>query len=499
MKNTIFYFYFVMTLAALSAASCFRAEDAPLKKLARIEIDVPSDTINVSLGEELKYTGLTVKSDREVSYQWAYGIPSKGEPFESHKVDELKPISTSPTIDHAFYRIGSYLLRLRLDNGESIVYRYFKLNVNAGFDEGIAVLSNDPSGNAMLSFVKTLTFGEAAAGEQRVFRDIFAAEGRQLKHGTDLYLSNQSTTKGDYAAFLIATADEDGSLYHLDPKTLELFSVAKMKEQGTSAVEFGGEYSSSGGFGVYLRSADSRIFRYDMQLGYLNEMTNFKGCGQIERCVRVVNRSTAKSATDVFPYMFSEDTVSTRPSASAGVRATAWPGFKVVNIAAKRTASSSGAAYALLQDTAQPSSYKIMTSAVGSSAGRTWKEGARFTAESLKMDRRSKIIGTLESSDAYYTYGNAIYRWGLSTAPGTSPAITLPEGEQLRDIATNFMGTAKEAGGEDLLYAVTWNPNRAGDYKGSLYVYRFSDDSLRESFEGIFHDPVSVIYKYRIN
>ncbi len=77
--------------------------------------------------------------------------------------------------------------------------------------------------------------------------------------------------------------------------------------------------------------------------------------------------------------------------------------------------------------------------------------------------------------------------------------ITLPAGEQIRDIATNFLGKDKGDNGEDLLYVATYNPSRAGEKKGSLYVYRFSDDSLVKSYEGVFWDPVSVIYKYRVN
>lgn len=115
------------------------------------------------------------------------------------------------------------------------------------------------------------------------------------------------------------------------------------------------------------------------------------------------------------------------------------------------------------------------------------------------MDENSKFVNTKHSADVYYTFENAIYRWSLISAPVAKPAITLPEGERIRDIATNFKGRGKGDDGEDLLYVVTYNPDRSGEKKGSLYVYSFADDSLVKSYEGICDDPVSVLYKYRAN
>ena len=115
------------------------------------------------------------------------------------------------------------------------------------------------------------------------------------------------------------------------------------------------------------------------------------------------------------------------------------------------------------------------------------------------MDRNSKFVETLNANDVYYTYDNAIYRWTLTGRPSTSPSIKLPAGEQIKDIATNFKGKEKGTEGEDMLYVATYNPSRAGERKGSLYIYRFSDETLVKSYEGMFNEPVSVIYKYRIN
>ena len=140
-----------------------------------------------------------------------------------------------------------------------------------------------------------------------------------------------------------------------------------------------------------------------------------------------------------------------------------------------------------------------MSTKAASSAGKTWKKVSSFKQEGLKMDSDSKFVSTTASSDVYYTFNNAIYRWGLSSPPASLPAINLPKGEIIRSVATNFLGKKSNSSGEDLLYVATYNPSRASEKKGSLYVYQFSDNSLVKAYEGVFNDPVRVLYKYRIN
>lgn len=492
MKNTIVY----LIAACFAATSCFGIDEENYKTLEPIEITAVSDTISARLGEELVYNGISVKSGLNCSYEWVYGAPASGSTAAEPKFAGSSVISASATIDHTFTKIGTYILRLKVDNGESIEFKYFTLNVNMGYDEGVVILNNDAGGNGALTFVKTLTSEEIAAGEQEVFPDIFSSvnPNLRLKNGTAMFMSDNTMSNVMYSAFLIATDDEHGTIYHIEPKTFELFSTARMDGFGTYCQEFGGEYASSGGFGSFFRAADGSIFRYDMQLGYLQRMDDFNGCGSIVRTAGLLNRSSATGKSTISPFFFSEDTVSTRQSASAGIKCLTESGFNVVNVGCKRTSSTP--VYVLLQSRTDPESYKIK---YGAFSWRSWSSGSSFTNSSLKMDSFSKIINTKSSNDAYYVYGNAIYRWGLSTAPGTMPAITLPEGETVCDIATNYMGKTAGSEGEDLLYVVTYNPSRSGDKKGSLYVYRFSDDSLVKSYEGICDKPASVLYKYRLN
>jgi len=490
--------YITIALFGVCVASCFGIDKENYPSLTPVEIKTASDTINAALGVALVYEGISVSSEKECSYEWAYGPLASGSTAADHKFASIETISSSRTIDYTFTKIGTYLLRLKVDNSESIEYKYFTLNVNSGYDEGICILCNDDSGNGSLTFIKTLTSEEKEKGEQEVFDDVFGSinPAYKLKNATDIYMSNYTIKDVDYSGLLIATNDGDGTIYDVEAKTFEMFAVQSMSEYGTYATEFGGEIASTSAFGSFFRGADGRIFRFDMQLGYLSEMTDITP--NIERCYGALSASSSSAASSITNIMFNADTVCARVTATAGPRYLSFDGYNVVNVAATRYGTASKALHILLQSKADPTSYKTMTTAVGNSACRTSAAGRSFTIKDLKMDRGSKMVNVKASNDVYYTYDNAIYRWGLTTAPGSSPAISVPSGEVIVDFASNFMGKAKGSDGENLLYIATYNPSRSGK-KGSLYVVDLSVDEIVKSYEGICDTPVSVIYKYRVN
>lgn len=496
----------IIAAACAVVSGCYGVEPHGYDQLAPITINVASDTINVNLGTELVYTGMDIVSSREPTYEWAYGARKSS--TLANQFESMEIISDTRTINHTFSKVGSFLLRLKVDNGESIKFKYFTLNVNSGYDEGVAILSNDESGNGSLAFVKTLTADEIARGEQQVYSNIFSVEGAELKNGTALYMSDNTYGGVTYSGFLIATDDADGTIYHMDCKTFELYMTAKMKSgYGAGCREFGGEYAEDkAAFGCFFRTTGNRLFRYDMNGGFVNEVV--EATFDIDRIVDGPNKTSATtSKTYRYPIFFNKDLVGARKNSSGGVRTLTAEGWEIVNVAVERvTATSSNyPVYILYRKISEPDSCMIKVAGNNCASfgtrrvdNNTVEIAYRFKTSDLKMDSSSKIVCNRSSSDVYYVYDNAIYRWGLTTAPGSRPAITLPSGEQIRDIATNFKGR-KATGGEDLLYVATYNPSRSGEHKGSLYVYRYADDTLVSAYEGICDDPASVIYKYRIN
>lgn len=109
-------------------------------------------TIYAKATETLHLDKLRVESEsgQDLVYEWSYGKPAGDFPG----MVDTTFISSSPTLDYAFDKAGNYVLRLRIDNGESIGFHYYDLRVQAGFDEGFLILCNDDEGAGSLAFVK---------------------------------------------------------------------------------------------------------------------------------------------------------------------------------------------------------------------------------------------------------------------------------------------------------------------------------------------------------
>lgn len=495
MKHSIL---FLALAAAATATSCFGIDDENYPVLSPITLSVKSDTINVPQGVKFEYSGLSVESAGEVTYEWTYGAPLNGTQIADHKFASSEVISHSADINYTFPKIGSYILRLRVDNGESILYHFFTLNVNSSFDEGILVLNNAEDGKGQLSFIKTLTSEEQEAGEQEFYEDIFGESFKDysLKNGTSMRISYNVQKKLSSYDLLIGTNDGDGTIYQIEPKTFEMMKATPM--QGTYCKEFGGDYAYTSSFINYFIGADGHVYSYDYQIGYVNDLSDIFP-QNMERCIALVNRSSTTSATTDNFCAFGESTFCNKAGTSSYVYET--EGYRIINMATVRTGTNSKGTYILTQSESAPTEYKILNTSATSSVAKATsvKDLTTFTADNVCMDRNSKFVETLSANDVYYTYDNAVYRWTLTGKPATTPSIRLPEGEQIRDIATNFKGKEKGTEGEDLLYIVSYNPGRAGEKKGSLYIYRFSDETLVKAYEGMFFDPASVVYKYRMN
>lgn len=490
----------LIVLACL--ASCYGLDDQNYRELSPITITAASDTITANLGEELNYMGVSIESELSYTLEWDFGEVESGSTASEELFEDYETISTSLTIDYTFTEIGTYLLRLRVDNGESIEYRYFTLFVNSGYDEGLMILSNDSSGNADLTFIKTLTSEEQVAGEEEVYADVFGSvfpEYGQIRGGTAMFMSHYVASKVDGYVFLVAT--EDGTMWHIEPKTMEMYASVNLDE-GLYAKEFGGEYTGSLGYGIYFITNEGSVYRYDVQGAFNTLMESFPE--PLTRCPHLYSSSTSASSTVLaHPIPFSENAIYTRKSGTQGVRGQSVDGYKVINAAYGRDYNMNYV-YVLLESESEEDSYAIYRSSERFNNTALFKsamtEQRTFTVEGgVKMDMNSIMVNTRNSSDTYYSYCNAIYRWGLSTAPGTSPVITLPDGEEIRSMCTNFMGRDDPTNGEDYLYIATYNSSRSGDKKGSVYVYSVADETLYKSYEGIIYDPVQIVYKYRLN
>ena len=121
------------------------------RELSEITISAPYDTLTAYFGEEFVVSDLSVEQSGEelpLAYEWSYGTLNTDEDgMASYPIkDSLHIVSHDPELKYAFRELGTFGLRLRVDNGETIRYKYFVLQVDTEFSEGITILSRDGDG-----------------------------------------------------------------------------------------------------------------------------------------------------------------------------------------------------------------------------------------------------------------------------------------------------------------------------------------------------------------
>lgn len=489
---------YILSIAAFAAAllmtSCYGIDEENFKELASISFNEVENVIDVPVGQELVYDKLVVTSDQPVEYQWAYGPKKVNAAKDEYDMDSIEYISTDPQIKHTFTKLGTYILRLRVDNGESIEYKYFTLNVNSGLDEGLCVLC-DAEGEGSVTFIKRRSADEEAAGAQEVWENVFETinPGQNLSNVTDIHFSFHETGGVTYAPILISTSDESGTIYKLEPKTFEMMAKIKMKDEfGTWCEGFSGHNSSGKTYNYTLmRGADGHTYRYDLFADFIGERVDASALGEVTAHTTMMYSSNNKyTSTNLKSLLYNETTL--YQPGNGKVASQTLPGFKIINIAPDRDVNK---VYVLFQSLTDPTSFDIKYT-TGTVAA--FKAVKAFTAESVNMDENSIMVNAKNSADVYYSYDNKVWRWGLTIQPPTSPvsSIVIPEGETICAMTTNFMGDFADGTDESLLYIATYNESSK---KGSVYVYDILTEALVKTYKDVCAKPVKLLYKYRIS
>ena len=484
-----------IAVTSLLLVSCFGIDEGNYKELAPITFNEVSSVVDVDLGQELVFDKLQVTSEKPVEFQWAYGPKKINAAKDEWDMESIEVISNDPQIRYTFKKLGQFILRLRVDNGESIEYKYFTLNVNSGLDEGLCILNNDAEGNSALTFIKKRTEDEVAANDQEIWPDVFKTinPDQSITNATDIFMSFHEKN-GVFAQILISTNDERGTIYKLEPKTFALMAMNRMQEVvGTYCAGFTGHNASGATYNYTLmRGANGHTYRYDLFGDFIGERFDATAAGLVTGQYTMIYSSNNKYPSTNQKSMLYNETTLFQPG-SGKVTAVTLDGYKVINLASDRDANKT---YVLMQSDADPESFTIKSTNGSLSKYANVKD---FTAEKLNMDKNSIMVNAKNSADVYYNFENKVWRWGLTTAPSESPVstIVIPEGETITAMGTNFMGDFPDGTDESLLYVATYNESTG---KGSLYVYDILTEALKATYKDVCNGrPVKLLYKYRIS
>lgn len=481
-----------------------------------IEIGIKNDvrdTINIYFNDELRINSeVDANGSRNISYEWGVGEYKTSNKEDAYGKEYLAnttvftKVSTEKDLVFIPRELGHYMVRQVVTNEHGSTIKYHHLFVNSPFEEGFMILARDPQGIGNLSFLKTLTPEEIEMGMkptflQNVYRDVNGEE--QYKDPVDIFKIGGS---------IYILYQEDQRLVRMNDKTLEKilefdFRYYKSDFAPTSATSYDGKYctvltvASKNGGVAQVQLAQSGIFHFTSKLpqGYkythvYSRPSYFRSCTEVFTSTdkNVVCASgfaqgaTFSSYLDCYAYFKDKEVMHIFQNEKYN--------GNDINIINK-----------------QGGVMKITK--VGSSITDFQNGGLsklfEYTIPYPEMiDEKTKFLRNDLYSCVFFNYKNGVYKWYYSQ-DNTMPSVDkkhcqLPEGEEVRSLAhyvlersvpigVDYQSESKRL--QTQIYVATYNPNRAGEYKGSMYVFNAETGAEVMRYEGISYEPVEIMYK----
>lgn len=212
------YLYLLCVAVALTLTSCF-SDDTTLGINPISEIVIDSTTIssvyNISKNDTLVITPRISQTldAQEVSYTWEIN---------------LQPYSHDTSFVYVARELGSYECRLIVENVDGKSFFPFTVHVNSPYEEGLAVISRDADGSAMLSFMLTPPDGSAPTGFMT--GDQFAINNEDVH-----FAANPTDVVQSSGSLIISCRGTDdnsspATIYYLNEKTFVIENMLTAPE-----------------------------------------------------------------------------------------------------------------------------------------------------------------------------------------------------------------------------------------------------------------------------
>lgn len=466
-----------------------------------IEVNITptaKDTINIYFNNTLEIKADIQSETDELTYQWDMGLySSNSQTGESTTV--FKNISKEKDLNYVVRDLGHYHLRQVVTSKDGSTIKYYHIFVNSQFEEGYTILGRRPDGKGSVAFMKKLTPEEEEAGMQPSFMQnayAFANEGEELyddpvdvdKVGNYLYILH-----GESQKLIQIDAKTFKKVYEYDFKFYQLdFIPGRL-------MAYDGKYSRE--FQVVSRNGGVSMVQTDQQAIF-----PFPGLPKETVYTDAYDRpSFTSSMTRVF---ISKDRDSVCWNGANGYD----PFFSFQNCfnyfknkyVIKVFQDQGDDVFVINRSGGQT----MLTGVKGmmydfSKGGGLWVLFERPVTEGI-ITEESQILPNDYYSCVFVSNGNKVYKWFYTQLDlGTTPFITLPDGEEVRCMnhyqCSRSVSDAEyqDYSRQKQFYIATYNPDREGEYKGSLYIYDADAGTLVNKYEGISHEPVAMFYKIK--
>lgn len=442
----------------------------------------------------------------ELSYEWKTGYIKEyrdGKPV----MDSLYFISDRPDLGHAFNRVGEFWLRLRVSNEFGSTFYYMTVEIKAGMERGMLVLSSDEAGKGRLSFCSVVEeANELLEAKQEDFDvDVWTRTNPdyELVDAQDMSLMNYGDRRGGtnykYSIFVISKSQQ--CLYELDKGTLLVLRKIDLRHamsfdiRPVALVPLKENYA--------IMSEDGQVvFSQLGSNGLINEAwgTEMKG---VKLCQANVWHWMDDCVTS-FPFMADNENekmvcyTSMGNSCNSG---TDFQGRRIINFVL--TGSYINRKNNLLvvsqpkdkTDQVRVTNYWTYTHTLGNGMDNFFGKDESAGYWEQDYDLSSPLTLTLESDMLYngeynvifYNNGNTIYRWrytgGFSDAGNSQ--VSIPAGE---------ITCMAQSPDNEYLYVGAYDAGAAG-LKGNVYIYKTENLELVKSFIGVADKPLKLFYK----
>lgn len=484
MKNILNISMIIML--SLLTFSCFFDDDTKIAKseISKIEIESEFDKLTF-LAMETPNFGVKINQDgenKELSYQWSYGKKTPNE--NSYPIfGEEEIISNDSLLTYQFPYLGKYALKLIVDNGEDVKCTYFDLTISSGYDEGLAILTEDEAGKGNMAFLKTLSEYDISKGEEEKVIPAFYK---------DLEFNNPTSILSPYNKAIYIT-NKEGTIYVFDQQTMALDMISRPTELNDDFITSLSSYfynSTGQRLGCYCFTKDKKVYRFNSSTGDLETLTTSDRYEQFRFEDIEAEKILKTNGSKQFYINHTKSTI-TGVYGNYGYYTDLSENYQLITVGYPYNQSSLYL-YVVAIHKNDPSKYSVLKEKY--LLTKIYDDRVYDLPSELTVNENTEFINSDEYDKyLYYTYKNKIYKWDFKykAVPEVNDYLPfdIPDGEEIVKMCFN--------GDKDgtKLFVITYNESKSSELKGSIYVYDPDTMERLGTFENSLNKAIDAVYK----
>ncbi|MEY8591087.1 PKD domain-containing protein [Butyricimonas hominis] len=438
-------------------------------------------------------------SENEVVYEWKVGYVNEwkdGKPV----MDSLYLVSEKPVLEHSFNRVGEFLVRLRVSDGFSSAFYYMMVEIKAGMERGLLVLSSDDAGKGRLSFCSVLEdANELLKAKKEDFDwEVWSRINPDYELVDALDMSLMDFGKYKNSVFVISKFNR--CVYELEPNTLLVLRkidltllVSELNIQPVALSPCRDELVVLSENGIVVGSQLTSN-------GLMSDAWGAKMKGT--KMYQAVIWNDNDKVTQSMPVVAEDEKLVCytnllgKASLDSG---TDFEGRRIVNFLIVGNTNLKKSLLVVSQSKNDPGKVWVTNYVSGiealwnmevifghESGEEKWSDKSYELSAPLTLTEESDMLyNTKYSNSIFYNSGNSIYRWRHGSDISEVELVTTVPGE---------ITCMAQSPDEEYLYVGTYDPAATG-LKGSVYIYKTENLQLVNSFVGVADKPLKLFYK----